>query len=142
MPETRRLMGLWLVAAACARQPLPVLEGGTIGVPADPHTLDPESRIFHHSELTVVQRTDPTYPPEALPLALGTQSCLVRVYISEEGVPYGSQVTASVRQPRCPVVFHEAASACVMAWRWEPPVSGEGEVVKANVHYKLDFVSP
>ncbi len=70
---------------------------------------------FHHSELEVKKQSMPKYPDAAKEMGLGDQSCMVKVYIDEAGVPYQASVE------NCPKVFHAPTKAAIMKWRWYPP---------------------
>ena len=92
------------------------------------------AKVFHHSELEVRQRKQPTYPEAARELNLGDQRCKARVFIDERGVPYDVIVEA------CPQAFHSETKRALLQWRWYSPRDGR-EKVKAQtiiaVTYKL-----
>lgn len=96
-------------------------------------TLPPNSvRVFHHSELEVKKRVNPPYPEEARALLLGDQRCLLKVFIDETGAPFDVLVEA------CPKVFHEAAKAAMLQWRWVPPKDGK-TAIRAQTTLALTF---
>lgn len=92
-------------------------------------------RVFHHSELEVKKRVNPSYPEAARALNIGDQRCLAKVFINEEGVPYEVVVES------CPKVFHEDTKAAILKWRWYPPKDGKSKVKAQTtiaVTYKLN----
>ncbi|MEZ4238009.1 MAG: energy transducer TonB [Myxococcota bacterium] len=94
-----------------------------------------EVRVLHHSELSVKRRTQPDYPEAARALSLGSQRCLVHVFIGEDGVPYDVSVST------CPKVFHEPSRQAILQWRWYPPRDGK-QRIKAQttiaIRYQLE----
>jgi protein TonB len=77
------------------------------------------ARVLHHSELEFKKQVMPNYPKEAEALNLGTQRCVVKVWIDETGTPF------EVRVDACPEVFHAETRQAVMGWRWYPPKAGK-----------------
>jgi len=90
-------------------------------------------RVFHHSELEVKKRVNPTYPDSAKQLNLGDQRCLATVRIGETGVPY--EVTIA----KCPETFHSATKQALLKWRWYPPKDGKSKV-KAQTTIAFTYV--
>lgn len=118
---------------ACATASKAPVEGGVLapGVAMDPDM--PDVAVFHHSEITVVSRVEPTLPEAGKRLKAEERVCLVRTYIDAAGTPW----KAVARD--CPAVLTEPAETCVLSWRFEPPRNAEGEIVPASVTYRVAF---
>lgn len=96
------------------------VEGGVVG-----GTLDGRlgsAKVVHHSELEVKKQVMPNYPKEAEALNLGSQRCVVKVWIDDTGAPF------EVRVDACPEVFHAETRQAVMGWRWYPPKAGKEKI--------------
>lgn len=81
--------------------------GGRIGGQSGP-------RWVHHRDAEVKRRVQPAYPAAARGMALGKQTCEVRLSVNDAGVPTAVEVT------RCPKVFHETTEEALLGWRWYP----------------------
>lgn len=91
-------------------------------------------KVFHHSELEVRRRIDPIYPQIARDMSLGSERCLVTVFIDETGKPYQAMVA------KCDNVFHDSAKTAILKWRWYPPRDGRQKVkarTTVGVTYRL-----
>ena len=125
-----------LINTGCSKQATPepvVREGGVDGTPL--HMVpgqDPDVIAFHHTELVLEHRVDPSYPTKAIDLRLGSQVCRVQVFIDHSGVPYDAV------PGHCPQVFYDEARSCVLQWRWQPAVV-DHRPVKAQVLIELPF---
>jgi len=72
-----------------------------------------QPKVFHHSELTVVEKVAPVYPEKARSLELYEASCLAHITIKPEGTPTKAVIEG------CPKEFHKATRVAVLQWRWE-----------------------
>jgi outer membrane biosynthesis protein TonB len=94
--------------------------------------LPDRMRIFHHSELELKRKVNPSYPMGAEAAGHGTVRCRVTISIDERGVPF------EVQAQDCPEVFHAPTEQAVLKWRWYPPRAGQ-ETVKARTTLQVQF---
>ena len=118
---------------ACATAQKTPVEGGVIAPGFATDSDVPNAMVFHHSELIVVSRAEPTVPEDAQRLKTDERFCRVRTYINTEGIPW----KAVARD--CPTVLVEPAETCMLQWRFEPPRTAKGEVVSASAVYRVVF---
>ena len=128
-----RWISIVALLAACATAQKTPVEGGVLapGVAMEPDM--PDVAVFHHSELTVLNRVDPVLPEAAKALKPEERTCVVRTYIDTEGTPW----KAVARD--CPKALVEAAETCLLSWRFQPPRDAKGDVVAAAVSYRIRF---
>jgi len=126
-------MPIFAVLAGCATTSKAPVEGGVLAPGPAMDAAMPDVPVFHHSEITVTERVEPVLPDAGKRLKPEERVCRVQTYIDRTGTPW------EAKAKDCPSVLVEAAQACMLKWRFEPPRNAEGEVVSASVLYRVTF---
>jgi len=89
-------------------------------------------KAVHWSEVKVKKRVTPKMPDAAKQLNMTEESCQVRFFIDEKGVPY------NIKLEKCPAIFHESALEAAWKWRFYPQKE-ERKKVKAQFVLKITY---